>query len=653
MAIWPCYSLSILIKVLRKIKYMRKSISVLFFCFSLLILLPTFFAPIIRNNDFNGNVLEMVYSRNVLLSSFTIPQWIPYINQGLPAQADPINAFFHPLVFVSFMLFPPDVAVKVIVFISLFLAQVFMYILLKKLKIDTVLSVLLSLTYASSSYFVARIIAGHLEKVLTFPLLPLFFLFLLLVEERKNLLRIGGFAFVFFLMLFSGDIYNLLYAVILLSVSAIYFLIKRDFKMVVSIIEIFALFFLFSAVRIIPFLELQKYVEKTQEPFAGSQNILSIVYYLFLPVKKIFSFVGFIKALDTGFAWWEKTSFIGIIPLLFFVTFLIKFKKIKFQHSLLFMLLLIILLLMAMPGFALNPYHWIIIYVKSLQFFHVPSRIFAFASAIMLIFVGVVCTYLIKNKKTASFRGLIYLALVLNLVSVVIFSEAVLIKKQNAVFDSNYSLLLNKISKSQPNWYVADFISQSSVSQIELLQNRQFNLEDNYGLQLKDNVAASFTKYDFGTSKVYQDILPRYILAENNSTRPIGLNATKVATNKTVSLYEIKNYSTMVNISGSGLGKNNLLSVNYGVDRFTIKLNGDRNRTLTILQSNYPGWSVYVDKNKGEILNNRFLSTRLLSGAHTYEFKFFSKSYLLGLVISIASILLWILLVLKKHTDKR
>jgi hypothetical protein len=124
-------------------------------------------------------------------------------------------------------------------------------------------------------------------------------------------------------------------------------------------------------------IELQNYISKIKEPFAGGLNILSITYNLFFPFDILYRNFFSMKDYSAGFGWWENLSFIGPFSLLGLLYILkIGFTKYN-KERIILSLLSILFLLLSAPDSLLNPYHYLISNVKTLQFFHVPGRILA------------------------------------------------------------------------------------------------------------------------------------------------------------------------------------------------------------------------------------------------------------------------------------
>src|SRR3972149_10377854 len=116
------------------------------FCF--LLLSPFIFDKnIFKQNDLDGNLVNLLYIKNSLLSEHFFPQWNPYLNQGLPSVSDPLNSYLYPIIMLPIIIFETGLAIKITYFLSLLLSVFTFYILLRHIRIEKSISFLLSLTF--------------------------------------------------------------------------------------------------------------------------------------------------------------------------------------------------------------------------------------------------------------------------------------------------------------------------------------------------------------------------------------------------------------------------------------------------------------------------------------------------------------------------
>jgi hypothetical protein len=604
---------------------MNNLLKIILFCiFSVIILIPVFKdSNLIDQNDLNGNITPLLLFKDSLLKEGSFSQWNQYVNQGIPQTADPLFGVFNPVISLPIILLPYQYALKLIYLLSGIIAASSMYLLLKYFKITEKISILISLTYLSSGYFASRIVAGHLEKVVSFAFLPLLLFSLIKTVKEKNILWSGITGIVLSLILLSGDIYNALFCIYtILIIAAYYFLSNKKitFYLVLSII----LFVLFSSIKIIPMVELQPYIAKIKDPFSGSQNFISIFYYLFLPYDFVDKLVPTSKFLSNAFGWWENISFIGPLSVIGFFSILKTINK--KNETVILAILFVLYILMSMPALAINPLHILISNFSTLQFFHVPSRIFALLSIIILVSLGLFLNRFSKNKK------LIYLILFINLFLTTIFSQNILINKTFAEIEKSYIKALDYISKKNPNnYYALHLTSSGDIPQDIAYQKKMFFLQSNYGLLIKDSPVDVFSY----NKKEGKRITPGFILSENTTKSIDGYEISKTFYDKNINLFTKKEatpFASIDNISYKPIISN---------DKIIIFANAAENKNLILIQNNYPGWNAYIDGKKTNLLKDGLLTVRTIKGNHKYEFIFSSQSFYFGTLISIVSISLW------------
>lgn len=581
---------------------------------------------IINTNDLNGNIVPLLHFKEALIKHNHFPQWNIFMNQGLPVIADPLYGIYNPLISIPLLLFSYQIAIKITYFLSIFLSCITMFYLLKLYNVKTPISLIISLTYAGGSYVASRIVAGHLEKVVSFPLLPFFVLCLAKTIKEKNLLWSGLTAITISLILFAGDIYNALFCLYCGFFTMVFYFFKEK-KSSIYLMYSLILFSAFSSVKILPMIELQNYISKIKEPFVGSLNPLSFVYNLFLPFDELFLKFFPFSSFSTGFGWWESMAFIGPVAIagLYFI-FRSTFKKHTRNISLL-IILSVLFLFISIPESKLNPLHYLVSYISLLQFFHVPSRILGLWSILILIAFG------IYSQKTRS-RFFIYAVLIANLVLVVIYSQKILAKSDFGHGNLDYEPALEWISNNNPNqFFTVHHNSQGSIPQDRAYLNNLLILQSNYGLFLKDSLAE---KYNFKRSPSYdgyEDIKPGFILSED---RLYNTN-----------LKLIKEFGESIFIYTDSRAKSfatldeKTVKATISSDKITIITESDKESTLYLLENYYPGWRAFENGKKIEIQNSRFISVTTSPGKHVYEFKFVSSSFYLGTFITCLSLFMW------------
>jgi len=624
-----------------------------FLIFSIVVLFPILLDPhVVKTNDLNGTDLYQIYFRTAVRQYHSFPQWNPYMQQGLPLVADPMQGMYNPVISIPIIFMPTyDMGIKVIYILSLFLACETMFFLTKEFTKSSSISIFIALTYATSGYAGARLVAGHIESFVPYCIIPFLILSLYKVVTKKNFFWSGLLAFSFTYILFSGSIYFLAYGFYCVLGLLVYYFFKDRKAFFFLCLSIF-LFLLFSSIKLFPILELQNSLGKIKEPFLGSQTIVSIMEYLFVPFDVPFKLLGLGTFLSPEWGTLEKIAFIGIFPFVGLVWVVKNIKRIKIPQKTFLIILFVVCFLILMPGWVFNPFHWVIELVPTLQFFRVPSRAFAFLIVIILLLFGIFSRILADNKK---FKRFIIPMLCLNLLLTCIFFETLLIKPEiiaYPVYPANIALYNNLFSwlekHNTSNTYVLAEISQNEVPENIAFYHNQRLLNTNYGFMLKNSPAAHFADIErpspFSYAYRYTDIRPGYFINPHNQVIDIPTDAKKVYQTGDTSIYQLpagrpfamvedttENYATV--------------SATFGLNNFRIKTIANGDQMLSLSEMSYPGWSVTIDGKKAQLENNRFLQVKTKQGSHVYVFSFASKTFLFGFLISTVSLvgfLLWL-----------
>lgn len=611
------------------VSLMKPSIYILFFISSVIILIQFILDPnIIVNNDLNGNIVPLLHFKESILKYGIFPQWNPFINQGIPSVADPLYGIYNPIISIPILLLPYQLAIKAMYFISVFIACISMFLLARLYKISNTVSVIISITYASGAYLASRIIAGHLEKVVSFAFLPLFIFCLVKTAQTKNILWSGVTAITLSLIFFSGDIYNALFSLYLAGAVFLYYLFK-DRKVSFHLALAVVLFLAFSSIKILPMIQLQDHISKIKEPFVGGLDIYSIIFNLFLPFEFLFPDT----LIKESFGWWESLAFIGPLSILglFFIFKVAFFDKHNKKTSIL-IILTVLFILLSTPDSPLNPIHYLISIIEPLQYFHVPSRILMYWGIIILVSLGVFIDKW-KNKKFAI--GL----LLINLLIVYTFSQNVLSTRKFEEINKEYRAVLDWIrDNNEDNYYTVHKQSQGEIPQDKAYSNKILLLQSNYGLFLKESLGE---KYNFKGLNPYNDIKPGFLIS-NISTKSSNLIMLRKFRD------DIFLYRDLRALPFARINKNSQ-KVNFTPNKITVIANSNKKSHLILLETNYPGWKAFVDNERIEILKGRFLEVESLPGEHKYEFIYSSAPFHYGLLMSGVSLGSWIIIIFKKR----
>jgi len=190
---------------------------------------------------------------NLCLKQGIVPLWNPYLFCGIPFLASIQTGIFYPLGFV-FYFFAFPVAYKLYVLIHLFLAFLFMYLLLKEFNADDFSAFFSGMVFALNGFILTKL--EFLSVLGTVVWIPLVFLMLKKSTQKFSLKFVFLLAIIFSIQFFAGHPQYIIYEAILCffySFSAAIFL-KKFYPLYTFFLSAFLSLFI-SAVQLIPSIE--------------------------------------------------------------------------------------------------------------------------------------------------------------------------------------------------------------------------------------------------------------------------------------------------------------------------------------------------------------------------------------------------------------
>ncbi len=324
-----------------------------------------------KNPLITDPILQTYPWRNLIVENFKrfdFPLWNPYSFSGQPLLGNVQSAPFQ-ILNIFFFILPFKIAWSLQIITPPVLTSIFMYLMLKNLRLSTVVSVFGAFVLPISGFFLAWLEWGTV--ITTAMWLPL-----IILSSNKLFEKTSAFWFIALVLalsqtLLSGHWQTAFYVFIAFFLYAIYFFYhSRSLKNLSIIIFGFILALLISSVQTLPALEFIKLSARDidQGYFPGRED-------WFLPIKHLIQLIApdFFGNPATYNYWgiWnyaEFVSFIGIVPLsLAFFSISKRQKK-----SIFFLGLVIISLVLATQNpISKVPYLFNLLFISSTQ----PSRI--------------------------------------------------------------------------------------------------------------------------------------------------------------------------------------------------------------------------------------------------------------------------------------
>lgn len=343
---------------------------------------PSFFTtPDFGRSDATHSNLPVKLLVAKSLKNFTIPLWENDIGQGYPVFAEDTTGFFFLPNLVIFSFLPFKLAIPVMYISTLSTAALGMYLLCQKLKLGNIAGVIAALAFAFSASMITHI--QHFNFIQTASLLPLLFLSLVNFLEKKTVRNAAIASLIASQMFLAGFVQIYVYSIlIMLPMLLLYTYIRQKRGLLqVAFGSVGTVLFslVLSAVQILPTYELTKLSARS----AGvpPENIL---HDFPISPKNYLTFVNpFIlgKSADGTYnstnwqkhgIFWENTSYIGILPLIFFFVGLVLIFK-KHERKIFLPIALAVFLAAALSLGKLSPLH-VLFSFPPLNFFRVPAR---------------------------------------------------------------------------------------------------------------------------------------------------------------------------------------------------------------------------------------------------------------------------------------
>lgn len=320
------------------------------------------------DSDYDSNLPIISFVVDTVRNEHRFPFWNPYVATGISVLGDPLSAVTYLPYFFPMLLFGVPEGLWVVIWLHAFLAGMFMWMFLRKSKY----ALWGGLLYMGAGTFAARVAAGHIEKVLSYPWYPLFLLFLL----REQSIAVGMVMGIVFL---TGDVYGLLF-------MGIWYGVVRVIGKIKGIRVTIAAFVVVSAIKLVPFIREVMPVMERYSSFDAVRGSIP-VWLSWLPFvmpwgvefydRPIFQrFFGF------WYNWYEYYAFIGL-PVVFLVWLprVIKRREIKILF-----IFLAVGIAYAARGVVYSPWYGL---APLLEWFRVPQRMYGAMTSIVVVLIAI------------------------------------------------------------------------------------------------------------------------------------------------------------------------------------------------------------------------------------------------------------------------
>ncbi|OGG31588.1 hypothetical protein A3I51_03225 [Candidatus Gottesmanbacteria bacterium RIFCSPLOWO2_02_FULL_38_8] len=629
------------------------------------------------------------------------PLWSDSLAAGFPVLAEgQIGTFYLPNL-ILFKYLPLIPAYNLNLWISFFLSSAGLYLICRKLKFTVFVSFITSLIFSYGGFFAVHL--NHFNLIQAASLLPLILYSYLRLTHKPSIINLIFFSFLLSQQVFTGHFYISFITFISLLIICLSF--KKKLLPKFSVLFLGSLIaVLFSAIQILPTFELFQlsdrksglsFEEVTTFPYPASHLITFFNPYFF-GTPETGSYPPFTS--DWGI-FWENTAYLGLLPLFLAPFTLFLPRK---NHVLTFILLLAASLLLVLGK---NSPVYLIFSLPPFNFFRVPSKFLLLTSFSLTILSGFTLNQITKKITNHFLLITFYLSLItiffldefsfsyryppltpaswwlsppeiINLID----KNAGRIKTYgseiawNYIFlnsgwqiPSNYLPLKNSLYQNSNVLYGRPQISINTGGVIprrtKILRLLTDNLQDDQSLNL---LKLWSVKYIITVSPIentaWQKLgktpdefnRPLFYLYQADSIYPLVYLTTKTVLVDTLDEFKRQLVSLdTLNLTVLIEDKNNqippsseenqpLISVrNADLYRKEFQITSRHERLLVVNQSNYPGWTFYLDGQRIPTLNVNLNqpAIRIPPGSHQVKMEFISASFTKGKTITILAMI--------------
>ncbi len=303
--------------------------------------------------------------------------WNPYIGTGIPNLGDLGSVVWSPYYIVPVWLFGAAGGVKFMILFAICVSGLSMWLLLKSLRVSPVIRIWGSWLSMASGVVAASLAAGHVAKLFSYGLVPVF----LAVSIKKTLsfFHVLIAAFLVTVMMLATDFYVPSFLLLFYFVVRMYYAMqyKREWRRVLSSIFMFyGWVFLMIAPKLFFIVRdvaprFHRYF--TSYPFAGSIHAIVFPLLYVMPLQVSFYDRPFFqRLLGFQYNWYEYYAFISPLP---FIALGHMKSIVKRDEVKLFIILIAVGMLYGALKFPYSPFYWLFRMVPALHMFRVPSRI--------------------------------------------------------------------------------------------------------------------------------------------------------------------------------------------------------------------------------------------------------------------------------------
>ncbi|MBI5573691.1 MAG: hypothetical protein HY919_03955 [Elusimicrobia bacterium] len=563
------------------------------------------------------------------------PLWNNNMFLGFPIHAEGQGGFFYPLNII-FAIFPQWIAYNYIFLMHVFLGGFFMYLFLREIKLKKIPSLLSSFIFIFSGFFACH--AEHMNLFNSCIWIPLGFLFVL----KKQYLCLS---LIFALQLLTGFPQIAFYSGIILFFWQIFNI--RKFKEIVRLFLSSILGILIAFCQVLPTIELIPHSIRSKG--INPHDMFSWGYYLKDMLLFIHPYIfgnpvlGTYTRKDSIFC--ENCVFIGIMTILLVILSIIKNKSLGVKRIGFFagLSIGIIVFLLVFPIIS-----DLVLYIPGFKFFRLPQRFLVF----IVFSLSILAAYGFQSLKRLKIPVLFII-----LLELINFGSGYNKVLDMEYFNIPYSVKFLKKDADIFRVFVLDAGKKAWISNYVLSTMPETNyisqkgylnyLPPNTNIIFDIPVLNIYSPLKVVDDSEYSELAKsnvKYILSSANLSDKEFVLAEKIYLPlflPSLKIYKNRNYFSHAFFEDEKKQKKESLRIlQYSSNKVKIEKNINFAGTVTLLDFNYPGWSVFVDGSSSKMYtaNAMTRSVKVSRSSKKIDFIFLSESFIVGVWISIFAI---------------
>ncbi|MDP1721967.1 MAG: hypothetical protein Q8L37_02040 [Candidatus Gottesmanbacteria bacterium] len=347
------------------------------------------------DSDYDSNIPIFSYVVDTIRTEHRFPDWNPYVTTGISVLGDPLSGVTYLPYLLPMLIFGVQSGWWAVLGLHAFMAGVFMWMCVREIlmikpsfqraKLGFDLALWGGLLYMGAGAFAARVAAGHIEKVLSYPWYPLFLLFILKKEQTSRTRLLTG--AVMGLVFLTGDVYGvffmgMFYGVVrvISSTSSRWAGLRGVKEIGITIVAFMAV----ASVKLIPFILQVVPVISRYSNFDAAKGSLHL-FFAWIPFVMPFGVTFYDRTqlqhiFGFWYNWYEYYAFIG-----FPIFFLIALPKIiKRREVQLLIILLVVGIMYVARGYPYSIFYWMDRSLPVLNWFRAPQRMYEALTSVVV-----------------------------------------------------------------------------------------------------------------------------------------------------------------------------------------------------------------------------------------------------------------------------